>query len=306
MHVKPRDKEFFGTTLALTTAIISGFAIPLNKIFVTGLDPAVFTAVRAIIIGFIFLVLSFMKNEINMQKIRKLPLGYLLSIGIIGGGLAFLLYFTGLKLTTVGRAAFLHKTLPIYVTIFAFIFLRERIGKKQLYALLVMLAGTFALLSATISPSFLWENPSFGDMLIIGATILWAVENTIAKKALLKQSSLVVSFARMFFGSLVLFGFVIIAGNLGALSSLTAYQVSSLLVSTAILFGYVFFWYWSLKYINVSKAASLLLMSPVISLVLGYIMFREPVPLLQIIGSVLVLIGARYMVSVKSEMATGI
>jgi len=300
------NKEGFGTILALTTAIISGFAIPLNKIFVTGLDPAVFTAVRALIIGLIFLALSFMKGDFKSRNLKKIPWGYLLAIGIIGGGLAFLLYFTGLKFTTAGRAAFLHKTLPIYVTIFAYLFLKEKVSKKQLYSLLIMFAGTLAIVSATISPSFLWENPGFGDMLIIGATILWAVENTIAKKALLKGSNFIVSFARMFFGSMVLFGVVVLTGNIGAVFALTQMQILSLMVSTAILFGYVFFWYWSLKYINVSKAASLLLLSPVISLVLGIILFGETVPMLQLAGSILILIGARYMISVKSEMATGV
>lgn len=300
------NKEHFGTLLALTTAIISGFAIPINKIFVTGLEPTVFTAVRALIIGLVFLILSLLRKDISVKKFRKLPFGYLLTIGIIGGGLAFLLFFTGLKLTTGSRAAFLHKTLPIYVTIFAYFFLKERIKKKQLYALLVMLAGTFALLSATINPSFLWMNPSLGDMLILGAIILWAVENTVAKKVLMKESNLIVSFARMFFGSMVLFAAVILFGNVGILLSLTGQQIINILISTGILFGYVLFWYWSLKYINVSKAASLLLIAPVISLALGVIMFGEPVPLLQIAGSALILIGARYMIRVKSEMATGV
>ena len=53
------NKEVLGTFLALLTAIVSGIAIPANKVFVVGLDASVFTAVRAIVIGVIFLLLSF-------------------------------------------------------------------------------------------------------------------------------------------------------------------------------------------------------------------------------------------------------
>jgi drug/metabolite transporter (DMT)-like permease len=297
------DKEFFGTALALMAAVISGFAIPLNKIFVVDLDPAVFTAIRALVIGLVFLTISFLRKDVSLRSIRKMPLGYLLAIGIIGGGVAFLMYFTGLQLTTAGRAAFLQKTLPIYATVFAFFLLKERIKKKQLYALLVMLAGAFAMLLTQVTPSVFWSDPSLGDALVLGATVLWALENVLAKKAMLKESNLVVSFARMFFGSLVLFAAVVLMNKTATIFTLTGQQAMNLMMSTGILFGYVLFWYWSLKYINVSKASGLLLVAPVISLLLGVFFLGEPAPLLQLAASALILAGAVFMASVRSEFS---
>ena len=49
--------------MALLTAVVSGIAIPVNKIFVVDLDPTVFTAVRALIIGVIFLALSLITSK---------------------------------------------------------------------------------------------------------------------------------------------------------------------------------------------------------------------------------------------------
>lgn len=301
-----RNKELFGTILALLTAVISGFAIPVNKIFVVDLDPTVFTAVRAIIIGIIFLLLSFATRGFSKENL-KANWKYLLLIAVIGGALAFLLFFTGLKFTTGGRAAFLHKTLPLYVAIFAFILLRERIPKKQIYALIIMLIGTVVLFSAQINPAELWMNPQWGDMLVIGATILWALENVIARKAMINgERNFVVSFARMFFGGVILFGVVSLTGKFDLLLLLTAQQWTNIFISTGILFGYVLFWYWSIRYINVSKASTLLLLAPVVSLTLGVWWFNEPIPAVQLLGSALILIGAYFVVGIKSRFATGV
>jgi drug/metabolite transporter (DMT)-like permease len=301
-----KNKELYGTLLAIFAAIISGIAIPLNKIFVVDIDPTVFTAVRAVIIGLAFLLLSLATHGISKKEIKS-NWKYLVLIAIVGGAFAFLLFFTGLKFTTAGRAAFLQKTLPLYIAVFAFIFLKEKIPKKQVYALLLMLLGTAVIFSAQINPAELWADPQLGDMLIISATVLWAIESIAAKKTMSNGgTNLIVSFARMFFGGLILFGVIAFAGKTSILLSLTVQQWNNIFISTVLLFCYVLFWFWSVRYVNVSKASTLLLLAPVVSLVIGAFWLAEPVPVIQLIGSALILIGAYFVASIKSELVTGV
>ena len=296
------NNEIKGTIFAITAAIISGFSIPLNKIFVVNLDPTVFTAVRSVIIGIAFFFIVSYRSKFSYKIFKKVSWKYLISIAIIGGSFAFLLFFSGLKLTTAGRGALLQKTLPLYVTVLAFLFLKEKISRKYLYAMLLMFIGTLAIYFTQINITELWSNPSLGDVLVISATFLWAVENIIARKAMIKgESNFIVSFARMFFGGLILFGFVVLFGKFDLILSLSVQQMTNILISTLILFGYVLFWYWSIKIINVSKASSFLLLSPAISLLVGTLFLGEPAPLIQIIGSMLILIGAYYLSNIKSE-----
>ena len=295
-------KEFFGTLLAILAAVVSGFSIIANKIFIVDLDPIIFTSVRALFIGLVCFIISSIECDFKYKKFKKVSWKPLIAIGFIGGAIAFLLFFTGLKLTTGGRAAFLHKTLPIYVTILAFLFLKEKITKKQVFALIIMFIGLIVLTSSQISPSIFWSDPSFGDLLVISATILWAVENIISRYTLIrKESVFVVTFARMFFGAMFLFAIAILLDNTYLLYQLTSQQIFNIYISTIILFYYVFLWYWSIKFINVSKAVTLLLLSPVISLILGVIILDEPVPILQLVGSALILIGAYVVAKTKSE-----
>lgn len=290
--------EIRGTLLIILTAIISGISIVINKFFIVNIDPLIFTALRAFFIGIIFLLISLYFSKSNKpKKFNKVSWKYLILIGIIGGGLAFWLFFSGLQITTAGRAAFLQKTLPIYATIFAIIFLKEKITKKQLIAMLIMLFGLILIEFTNVS-----FDIRIGDLLVLGATVLWAVENTLSKKVMLnKESNWIVTFSRMFFGSLVLFSIIIILGKTSLFLSLNSQQITYIIISGALLFLYVLTWYWGLNYINLSKASTILLIAPVISLVLSIIYLNEKIFILQIIGSILILIGAFIIAKIKSE-----
>ncbi len=295
-------EEFFGTLLAVLAAVVSGFSIVANKVFIVDLDPIVFTSIRALLIGIVCFAISSIECNFKYKKFKKVSWKYLIAIGLIGGSIAFLLFFTGLKLTTGGRAGFLQKTLPIYVTIFAFLFLKEKITKKQVFALIIMFIGIIVLTSSQIDPAIFWSDPSLGDLLIIFATVLWAIEYTVSKYTIIKKESIfVVTFGRMFFGAIILFAIAVLWDKIYLLFELTAQQLFNIYISTIILFYYVFLWYLSMKYINVSKAATLLLLAPVISLLLGMMILNEPVSMIQLIGSALILIGAYVVSKSKSE-----
>src|SRR4030042_297983 len=104
-----------GISLALATAVFSGFAIFLNGFVVKAVgDPLVFTTVKnlgvALIIGWL-LVMKSSQGRINWKSIRRSDWFWLVSIGIIGGSLPFYLFFKGLALADSGSAALIHKTL---------------------------------------------------------------------------------------------------------------------------------------------------------------------------------------------------
>jgi drug/metabolite transporter (DMT)-like permease len=281
------NKENIGTSFAIITALVSGVAIVANKFFLVSLDPTLFTALRTFFVGIGFFIISFYKNRLSLNNFNKVSWKVLLSIGIVAG-FGFLSFFNGLKLTTAGRAAFLHKLLPLFITVLAFIFLKEKIKRRQVYAMLVMILGAYLISYSAIS-----FDIALGDLLVIVATILFAAENIISKYAMInKESNFVVSFCRMFFASLVLFSIVFLIGKFDQLLLLTYEQVIYTVISVSLLFLYVFFWYYSIRLIKVSKASTLLLVSPFISLFLSYVFLGETLLELQIMGSILILLGA--------------
>jgi len=281
------NKENLGTLFAIITALVSGLAFVANKFFLVSLDPTLFTTLRTFFVGIGFFLISFFKNRLSFKNFNKVSWKILLSIGFVAG-FAFLTFFNGLNLTTAGRAAFLHKLLPLFITVLAFTFLKERIKRIQVYAMVVMITGAYFISSSAIT-----FNIVIGDLLVIIATALFAIENIISKYVMIKkESNFVVSFCRMFFAFLVLFSIVLLTEKFNQLLSITYEQVFFIGISVSLLFLYVFFWYYSIRLIKVSKASTLLLLSPPISLFLSYLFLEESILPLQIIGSVLILVGA--------------
>jgi drug/metabolite transporter (DMT)-like permease len=288
------NKEDVGTLFAIITALVSGFAFVANKSFLVSLDPTLFTSLRTFFVGIGFFLISIFKNKLRFKNLNKVSWKVLLAIGFVAG-FGFLAFFNGLKLTTAGRAAFLHKLLPLFVTIFAFFFLKEKIKRKQVFAMIVMIIGAFLLSSSAITFEI-----AIGDTLVIVATILFAIENIISKYAMIKkESNFVVSFCRMFFASIILFSIVMLMGSFDQLLLITYEQAVYIGISTSLLFLYVYFWYYSISMIKVSKASTLLLLSPPISLFLSYLFLAESLLPLQIIGSILILVGAFIVLRTK-------
>ena len=120
------------------------------------------------------------------------------------------------------------------------------------------------------------------------------------------ESNFIVTFARMFIGGIFLLLSIPLLGKLDLLFALSISQITNIMISTVILLGYVLFWYWSLKFINVSKATTILLLAPVVTLILGIIMLNEPVSEIQLLGSAIILIGAYFVTKVKSDFTTGV
>ena len=128
--------------LVLTTAMISGFSVFINKIGVQKVDPYFYTFLKNMVAGaVIFGIIILAKNWPKVRGLARADKIKLFWIGLIGGSIPFLLFFKGLSLTAAFRAGFIHKTLFIYVGILAFFFLKEKINKSMLFGLVCMILG---------------------------------------------------------------------------------------------------------------------------------------------------------------------
>ncbi|MDP1629342.1 MAG: DMT family transporter, partial [bacterium] len=136
-----------GILFAFLTAIISGFAIFFSGFAVKIIkDPFVLTSSRNIIAAFILCaLLSGFKNRQALKALSRRDWLNLVLIGIVGGSIPFLLFFKGLSMSSPLIGGFIHKTIFIWVSLLAVIFLREKIGKVQWLALGILLLGNYLL-----------------------------------------------------------------------------------------------------------------------------------------------------------------
>lgn len=274
-----------GYFLVFLTAVISGFSIFINKFGVSVVNPYIFTWLKNLVATILITSLFFLfKDWGKLKTLTKRNWFLLIIIGLLGGSIPFLLFFKGLSLISAAQGAFWHKTMFLYVAILATIFLKEKIDKKFLLGGLLLSLGNLILLKK------LPIAMNRGDALVILATIFWAVENAVSKYALRNLESSIVAWGRMFFGSIFIFLFLLSSNQLSLISALNFKQISWLLVSGIILFGYVTTWYEGLKYVPVSKATVILILGSPITTFLSFISGGK-INFQEILSGILIIFG---------------
>ena len=234
-----------GLVLALVTATVSAFSVYVNGTAVRLFDSAtVYTTgknlIAAMLLGLVAALVAQRSPAAGDRRFR--PRGArqwlgLAAVGVVGGSVPFVLFFEGLSRASSSQAAFLHKTLVVWVAILAAVVLRERLRWPHLAAVVLLLLGQVGLSRAGLFPL------DAGALMIFGATLLWSVEVVLAKRLLADVPSSVLAVARMGLGSVVLLAWVAVQGQLGALVTLSAVQLQWLVVTGLLLAGYVGFWF---------------------------------------------------------------
>lgn len=278
-----------GIYLALATAFISGIANFVNKFAVDAIKPPlVFTATKNIGVGlFIIGLLLFTAKWKLIKKLSRRELLYLFAIGIIGGSIPFYLYFTGLSMIPAINAALIHKTLVFWVILLAIPFLKEKVTPLLIGAVLLIFAGNLTV------GGFTGFKLSQGELFVLLATILWAIENVLAKKILPNVDPDIVTAARMGFGSLILITAAAITAPqaLAKTTSLTAVQWTWMAITMATLLGYVMTWYRALKYAPAIIVASVLTTGTLVTNILSAVFITHKWTIEMVLQSGLIILG---------------
>jgi len=253
-----------GVLLVAATAVISGVAIFVSKLGLKDFDPVLFTWLRNTIVAALLLGIVAGAGEWGvLKKLAARDWLRLAAIGLIGGSVPFLLFFQGLALTSAANASFIHKTMFFWVALIAAPLLGERIGRRLLPAAVLFLLGNALLLKLLPGGS----GPQFGDLLILGATLLWAGENVLSKHVLRTIPPKIVALGRMGIGSLIILGVLVATGKMTLLGQLPPLHLGWVALTALFPLGYVLTWYAGLREIKVTTATSILLLgSPVTTL----------------------------------------
>ncbi len=250
----------------MSTALISGVSIFINKFGISVGTASAFTFLKVLMVS--LLLASLFLTKERWKEIARLDYkkwSRLILIGLIGGSIPFILFFKGLSMTTAAQGGLIQKTMFIFVAILAVMFLKEKIGWRFILGTLLIFGSNLVLLK-NLDISF-----GQGDLLVFGATILWAVENIISKATLKSSSGSLVAWGRMFFGSIFIFIYLLSSGELATISSLGFNQIGWILITSVLLFGYVLTWYSGLKKVPVSIATVILLSGSTITMLLSSI-----------------------------------
>lgn len=258
----------WGVGLAFVTACISGVAVYLNSFAVTAFaDATVYTTVKngvaaAIILAALAAVTAGQRPEPRVAS-RSERAG-LLAVAVVGGSVPFVLFFEGLARAEATDAAFIHKTLIVWVALLAVVFLGERLNRWHVAAIVLLVAG-----QAAAAGDLLAIRLGDGELMIFTATLLWAVEFVVAKRLLRTFGSLTVGGARLGFGLVVLAAWLAVTGRADEVLALSGRQWAWVLLTGVILAGFVASWYAALARAKAVDVTAVLVFAAVITAALA-------------------------------------
>jgi len=274
-------REYLPFVLIIGAVSIS-FAGPITSIINL---PSVAIAFIRLSLSFIMLLPFFLRNIIR----GEIPDRRLLEYSLVASAflaLHFLFWITSLKYTTVTSSVVLVTTNPLFVSIFSYLFIREKPKKGFIYAILLVLIGGIIISSQ--------ESISNKNLLGNGLALLGAVMASLyiitGRKVRQTYSLTNYTSTLYFFTSIILFGVCIFTRT-----DITGYDSSSYLLILFLalvpqLLGHNAF-NWALKYTSPTFISILILFEPIGATIISYLLFGYIPSIFEIIGSILILIG---------------
>ncbi|HET7471816.1 MAG TPA: DMT family transporter [Candidatus Limnocylindrales bacterium] len=249
-----------GIALAIGAALVSGVAVYLNAFAVRQVpDPAVYTTLKNAVAAVVLLGLLGPRGMTGIRAIPAARWPAILAVGVVGGSVPFVLFFTGLAAASAPSAAVIHKTLVLWVALLALPVLGERAG----IALVVGLAGLLLGQALVLPPRGIVWGP--GETMILAATLLWAIETVLVRRLLGTTPTGVLATLRMGLGVVLLAGFLVVTGRATGVAAVTPAGWAWVALTGAILAGYVATWFAALRRAPATVVTSVLVLGAVVT-----------------------------------------
>jgi drug/metabolite transporter (DMT)-like permease len=256
-----------GIGYTLAAAGVSGIAVFVNGLAVRHFgDATVYTTAKNLLAGVLLAIVLLASTvrrpergaEVGEAARRTWPT--LAVIALLGGAVPFVLFFEGLARATSTNAAFIHKTLVVWVAIGATIVLRERVTAIHAAAIGLLVVGHLVLTGGLGATTF-----GSAEVLVLAATLLWAVEVIVVKRLLDDVPAQLATTARMAGGSVLLVAWLALTGRLGELATLDTRQWLWILVTGSTLAAFVAAWYTALSLAPAVDVTAVLVLGAVIT-----------------------------------------
>jgi drug/metabolite transporter (DMT)-like permease len=179
-------KNLSDTTVSIILMIISGFSFIVMHSAAKFLSDEIhifeITFLRCALVIVVLSPIIFKEGKsIFVTKQPKFQL-----YRIITNSIAMLCFFYGLTLTTLSEVTALNLTVPIFTTLLAFVFLKEKLKQHRLIALFVGFFGAIIVLRPDISVNV-------GGIFILISSLIWSISLIFIKKLTETDSPVTIS-----------------------------------------------------------------------------------------------------------------
>lgn len=290
METRDRRGERTAELLVLLTVTIWGANNSLVKWGIGGLDVLVFNAVRYLVATAAVGALFAAKSEWKPVPRRDWP--RLLGFGLVASVVYQMAYIVGLNYTTAGNSSVLMATAPVWTILLSSRLHGERVHGQAWAGMVISFAGVLLIIFGSGKELTLGAGGVLGDLLSLGAAMLWALNANLQKFLLVRYSPLQLSLVSTVVG----------AAGLGVAAVPAAATLSWTIVpsgawAAAVLSGALsiaaanVFYSFGVKKLGPARVAPFGNLVPVISVAVAFLTLGERFLPLQFLGAALALAG---------------
>ncbi len=281
------NKTFLYIFLLVFTITTWGYSWVLMKMGLGYAEPFTFAAWRCAIGGVAMIIFVRVKS-IEWPKLEKLP-DYLM-IAIFQTTLMFGLMLYGMKYVTAGKTSVLLYTMPIWTIFLVHFYLKERLNRGKWLGVAL---GTIGIVCILGWDTLVHQNSKilFGELLIIGGAISWAVSNIWVKKRMGGENIYMVSSLQLSIGAI---GLALLAIPTEGLINIewNAHSIYILLFTGLIASAVDFtIWFYLLKNLDIKITTFSSMLVPVFGLIFDWAILGNGLDAGVLVGGALILIG---------------
>lgn len=240
-------------------------------------------------VGFL-IVLKFSRQ--NSPKLSLKTWFLLVLLGMTGVFSYNFFFFKGLYYVEAGRAAVIIATNPIFISILAALFFKEKLDAIKISGTLLSVFGAIIIITRGEIDSLWTKGIGYGELLIIGCVFSWVIYSILGKVAMHDISPLIAVGYSTIIGTFALFFTALGDGlwhEMTKLNLLDWIGLAYLGVFGTVL-GFLWF-YEGIHQIGAGRAAVFINLVPISAVVLSYFLMDEVLTFSIILGTLLVLMG---------------
>ena len=221
-------------------------------------------------------------------------------LGITGGSMYFLLENTALVYTQASNVAIIIASTPLLTTLAVHFISRQEKADKRLYACSLLSLVGVALV--VLNGEFILKLNPMGDLLTLGAAIMWVIYSIIILKLEGKYHPLMITRKIFFYGVLTLAPYFLFEPWSVEWQMLADKTVAVNLLFLGIVASLICYWSWNIviEKLGAIHATNYLYINPIVAMITAYAVLHERITPLAIVGTALILLGV-YMAERKKS-----
>jgi drug/metabolite transporter (DMT)-like permease len=281
--------RFMGLIYVLISAILFGSAFTLAKEPLKSVNSLMLSSIVYLISGASLMPVAF-RSPFKIKG--KKQIATIVIIAILGAAVAPLLLFFGLEQTEPTDAAILVNGEIIFTILFAWIFFGEKASDLRSIASIILVITGLVLATTELRISGTLFQFKAGNIMILAATVCWALDNNISRRFLFTSNidPAPLAMIKSFLGGSILFVASVLLGRASLEFPIILWP--QIIFMSVFGFGYaLLFFLKGLKKIGTVRTMIVFSLTPIFGIVIAIIATGASISYIQVFATALIIFG---------------